>query len=262
MKEMTTTGFICLQNDLELEYRIATITYTEREDESFSYVFTPNYPVIDLLAPPVFQGIPGLDLSLRKPEYRRDGAVPVFISERAPNRNREDLVDLLGKVGMKYLNQLEWLMRTDLRYSGDGLYVRRPGNGEEKRCVSFKESVVPERARVLCRRLLTVICQGDDVTANGYSIDDANRKEFHSLLISLYRNEVNSLRSKRIEGIRSSAAKGKYRGRQRIRVDEPKALEIFGRFRKGTISEAEALERLAFSRSTFYRRLKDFESKL
>jgi hypothetical protein len=262
MKEMTTTGFICLRDELDFEYRIARITYTEREDESFTYVFTPYYPVIDLLSPPVFQGIPGLDLDLRKSEYIREEAVPVFISERAPNRNREDLADLLEQVGMKYLNQLEWLIRTDLRYSGDRLYVRKPDPDEEKHCISFPESVEPERARVLCRRLLTAICQGDDVKANGYSIDDDNRKEFHSLLISLYRNELLSLRGTRIEGIRNSAAKGKYRGRQRIRIDEPKALEIFGGFRKGTITEAEALKRLAFSRSTFYRRLKDFESKL
>jgi len=262
MKEKTTTGIICLRDDLDLEYRIAKITYTVREDDHFTYVFTPCYPVLDLLSPPVFQGIPGLDLGLRKPEYRREDTIPVFISERAPNQNREDLADLLEGVGMRYLDPLEWLIRTDLRYPGDRLYVRKPDGDEEKRCISFSESAEPERARMLCQRLLTAICLGDDVQASGYSIDDANRREFHSLLICLYRNEVHSLRNRRIEGIRNSAAAGKYRGRQRIRIDEPKAVEIFRGFRKGTISESEALERLSISRSTFYRRLKEHEAKL
>lgn len=43
----------------EIEYKIAEIKYTEREDGSFTYNFTPCYSVIDLLSPPVFQGIPG-----------------------------------------------------------------------------------------------------------------------------------------------------------------------------------------------------------
>ena len=63
----------------------------------FTYVFTPYYEVIDLLSPPVFQGIPGLNLDRRKPVYVRDNRVPVFIGERAPNINREDLWHVLSK---------------------------------------------------------------------------------------------------------------------------------------------------------------------
>ena len=262
MKEMTTTGLICLRDDLDIEYKVAKIVYTEREDESFTYVFTPYYDVIDLLSPSVFQGIPGLNLDLRKPEYVRENTIPVFISERAPNKNREDLWEILEKAEMKYLNQLEWLIRTKTRYPGDRLYVKRLSADDEKHCIELKESVECERARVICQRLLKAICFGNDVKACGYSIDDSNRKAFYSLLISLYRNELDYPRNKRLEGIKTSVAEGNYRGRQRIQIDDTKASETFNRFRHGKITEAEALEKLGISRSTFYRRLKEHETKL
>ncbi len=262
MKEMTTTGLICLRDDLELEYKIAKIEYTEREDESFVYVFTPYYPVIDLLSPPNFQGIPGLNLDLHKPQYVRENIVPVFISERAPNKNREDLWTLLESVDMKYLNQLEWLMRTKLRYSGDRLYVRRLLSGDEKQCVELADPAEHDRARTICQRILQVICLGHDVRASGYSIDDSNRKAFYALLISLYRKEIEYPKTRRREGTRKAAAAGKYRGRQRIRIDDTKAIEVLGQFRQGKLTEAQALEKLGISRATFYRRLKEYGMRL
>ena len=39
MKEMTTTGLICLRDDLDIEYKIARIEFSEREDESFYLCF-------------------------------------------------------------------------------------------------------------------------------------------------------------------------------------------------------------------------------
>ena len=260
MKEMTTTGLICLRDDLDLEYKIARIEYTERENDSFSYVFTPYYEVVDLLSPPVFQGIPGLDLNLRKPKYVRENTIPVFISERSPNKNREDLWELLENEKMKYLNQLEWLIRTKTRYPGDRLYVKKPSIDDEKHCIELEKPVEHERARVICERILKAICYGHDVKASGYSIDDSNRKAFYSLLILIYRNEVGYFRSMRREGIRKSAAEGNYRGRHRIQIDDTKISEIFNRFQRGKMTEAEALEKLGISRSTFYRRLKEHKT--
>ena len=98
---------------------IVEIEYTEREDESFFYKITPNYSVISLLSEKDFQGIPGLNLDLKKESYIRENIVPVFISERTPGENREDLWVLLESCNMRYLNRLEWLIRTKTRYSGD-----------------------------------------------------------------------------------------------------------------------------------------------
>ena len=186
MKEITTTGLICLRDDLDIEYKVAKIEYIEREDESFIYIFTPYYAVIDLLGPPIFQGIPGLDLGLRKVQYRRENTVPVFISERAPGKNREDLWQLLESVDMKYLNQLEWLMRTKLQYFGDPFYVRRITADDEKHWVEIGEPDQPVRARNICKKILDAIGQGHDIRGQGYQIDDSNRQDFYSLLVSLY----------------------------------------------------------------------------
>ena len=72
MKEKTTKGTISLDGPGGLVYDVGTIACTVREDETFRYVFVPNWAVIDLLQPPDFQGVPGFDLSLRKEEYVRE----------------------------------------------------------------------------------------------------------------------------------------------------------------------------------------------
>jgi hypothetical protein len=117
MNQIVTTGMICLDDPLGFTYRISAVEYTLREDESYTYVFTPNYYVIDLLDSDLFQGIPGLDIDRRKTRYVRENITPVFISERTPAENREDLWELLANVKMEYLNRLEWLIRTNTRYS-------------------------------------------------------------------------------------------------------------------------------------------------
>ncbi len=262
MNQITTRGIICLRDDLGLEYRIAEISYTERADGSFSYVFTPKYSVIDLLSPPVFQGIPGLDLDLRKPEYIRENMTPVFISERSPGENRENLWELLDEVGMNYLNRLEWLIRTRTRYSGDRMYVKRLTDEDNKHCVTVDGFGIYERAMMICEKLLEIICYGNDVRADGFLIDDSNRKSFYSLLIPLYRNEKNYSKQRRLMGIRDSVAAGKYRGRKRIQTEDTRAFEVFESFKSGTITESEALKMLGISRATFYRRQKEFKDQL
>ena len=71
MEKLTTTGFICLEDDYKLVYKIAKIEYEEWEDGAFVYRFYPFYNVIDMLPDSLFQGIPGLDLSLKQAVYER-----------------------------------------------------------------------------------------------------------------------------------------------------------------------------------------------
>ena len=58
----------------------------------------PFYHVIELLPTRLFQGIPGLDMCLRKERYVRENMTPVFISERTSRENRENLWELLKHV--------------------------------------------------------------------------------------------------------------------------------------------------------------------
>lgn len=259
MKSLTTIGTICLRDKYDFEYRIAKIEYNEYEDESFNYVFTPNYSVIDLLSADLFQGIPGLDLSLRKERYVRENIIPVFISERAPGKNREDLWQLLEACGMDYLNQLEWMIRAGYRYSGDQLFVRRYEASDEKQTISLKDvSSLDTRSVRIMRKLLEQICRGNDIQTSDFIIDDSTRKQYYSLLMSLYKKEKSYLDERKAAGIKKSAAEGNYRGRKRISIDYPKLHEVLSAYDCKKIDETEAIGRLGISKSTFYRRLKEF----
>ena len=257
MREIVTRGDICINDDYKLTYKVAEIIYTEREDESFVYEIRPNYSVINLLDAKDFQGIPGLDLELKKNSYVRENVIPVFISERAPARNREDLWELLKECDMQYLNQLEWLIRTNTRYSGDKLFVQKP---EDKTLELESINLLGNRSAVICRKVLEVICYGDEVISPTLTVDDKNRKQYYDLLMTLYSTERKFLDSRRSKGIKQSAKEGNYRGRAKIRIDKLAAQEIFLDYQNKKISSAEAAKILKISKSTFLRRYRDYKN--
>lgn len=255
MREIVTRGDICLNDDYNLTYKVAEIIYIEREDESFEYEIRPNYSVISLLDSKDFQGIPGLDMDLKKESYVRKNVIPVFISERAPARNREDLWKLLEECDMQYLNQLEWLIRTNTRYSGDKLFVQRP---EDKTLETETINNLGNRSAVICRKVLEVICYGDDVISPTLTVNDKNRKQYYDLLMALYSTERKFLDSHRSKGIKQSAKKGNYKGRVKIRIDKLVAQEIFLDYQNKKINSTEAARLLEISKSTFLRRYREY----
>jgi len=255
MKENVTEGTICLKDDYGIEYKISKITYVEREDESFLYVFRPYYNVTDILGAELFQGIPGLDLETHREEYVRENIIPTFISERTPGKNRENLMEMLEEVGMTYLNQLEWLIRTNTQYPGDRMYVKRYSPEDEKHTVNM--DISPRRLLKSCRDTLEIICYGNDLHAENCDIDDNNRKDFYGLLYCLYSNEMDMRHQKLVEGIKSGVANGHYKGRKRKNVNTPKLHEVSKALAAHRMSEAEAMEMLGVSRATLYRRLKE-----
>lgn len=256
MKEITTNGDICVRDKYNLTYKVAEIKYTEREDESFIYEIRPNYSVISLLDSNDFQGIPGLDLDLKKESYFRENVIPVFISERTPGKNREDLWDLLKDCDMQYLNQLEWLIRTDTRYSGDKLFVQR---SEDKSIETPTINSLGDRSAVICRRLLEAICYGNKVITPSVVIDDANRKHNYELIKAMYSTERKFLKSQRNAGIAASVKNGNYKGRGRIKLDKLAAQEIFLDYEAKRINSTDASEKLGISKSTFLRRYREYE---
>ena len=66
MRSNLTKGIICIKDNYNIEYRVSVIEYEEFEDETYEYRFYPNYEIIGLLNDDIFQGIPGLNLDLRK----------------------------------------------------------------------------------------------------------------------------------------------------------------------------------------------------
>lgn len=260
MKEHKVEGLICLKDDLGIEYMVSGIEYILWENEEFEYRFIPNYQIIDLLDSSVFQGIPGLDLSLREYSYTRRNRVPVFISERTPAANREDLWNLLEDCDMQYLNPLEWLIKTDTKYIGDRLYVRK-AEYENIYCQKIIDTKALKLNRTvdIIRKLLDYICFGYDVEYDGFIISQSNRKDCYNLLYRLYKKETKHLKQLQKDGIEKARTEGKYRGRKSIQVDDTKLFEVCRKYKNKQISANEAARLLNMSKSTFFRRLKKTE---
>ena len=261
MNYYVTDALICLKDDLGLEYVVSQIEYKIWKNEEYEYRFRPNYSVIELLSSDIFQGIPGIDLGLRKEEYIRRNQVPTFISERAPSANREELWKLLEDCNMKYLNQLEWLIKTDTKYIGDRLYVRKAEKTDTAGVVNIDGLMSSlKRSYDIQRKILENICLGLTVKLDGLTIDDSNRKICYDLLYYLFKHERKRLRKLQSDGINKAKSSGKYRGRQPLNVDDTKFYEVFQKYESRRITAERAAELLNMSKSTFYRRVKKFEN--
>lgn len=259
MREFTTTGVICTKDKYNFIYKIAKIVYTEYEDGSYLYSITPFYNVIDMLSPFVFQGIPGIDISIRKTVYERKNITPTFISERTPSDNRENLYELLEEYGMDYLNRLEWLIRSKYRYSGDNFFVKRYDETDKGITINVNSiNELVKRTNLINKKLLEIICYGNNLISSEFSINDNNRSEYYKLLMSLYVTALNSKKEKQREGIDKCKAAGGFKGRKKLSIDEVLLQSVLSDFTNKIINEEEALKELGVSRSTFYRRLRTF----
>lgn len=261
MRELATKGIICLKDDMGIEYWVSKIEYKLWENDEFEYRFRPDYSVISLLGTSLFQGIPGLDLDSGKEEYVRRNIIPTFISERSPGKNREELWKLLESHGMEYLNQLEWLIRTDTKYIGDRLYVIADAGDSATAPVSIDEEMKKcKRAVDSIRRLLQYICRGRDVLYDGFVIDDHNRKTCYELIYRMYQKENHFICEQQRRGIERAKRDGKYRGRKPLHVDTPKLYEVYRNYKLKQITASEAAAILGVSKATFFRRIKKLKS--
>jgi hypothetical protein len=223
-----------------------------------------------LLDSETFQGIPGINLDLKKKQYLRENKIPTFIYERVPQSNREDIRELLDEVGLEYLDHLEWLIRTDKIYAGDNLRAeafQAPKTSYEITNVNhgdfFKLEQVDNISAdnfMIIRFVLEVITKGAILKTKDFVVDDKNRKILYELVYSLYKNEVKRRKRKQKNGILKAQKNNNYRGRKRIEVSLPLLAELTEKLDKKEIIISEAMKILGLkSRSTFYRRVKEFK---
>ena len=256
MKKLTTMGFICLEDNYKFIYKISKIEYEEWEDGTFNYRFRPFYNVIDMLPDHLFQGIPGLDLSLKKAVYERKNIIPTFVSERTPSEHREDLWALMEESGMQTLNRLEWLIKTNKRYSGDRFFVM-PFGGKD--AVSYKEHSMYDlvrRSDSLNKKLLEIICFGDYLYADDVIIDDQSRLYYYRLLMPMYIHEFERKKTLKMRGIEKAKEQNVYKGRRQIKIDPLLFDRVANDYLHGKISADQASFILKISRATFFRRLR------
>lgn len=269
MKEHIVEGVIYTKDIYNLEYPVCHIKQITYEDETFKYEFMPYYSVIRLLSPKFFQSIPGLNLDLKKEIYIRDNKTPTFIYERTPQANREDLWKLLDEVGLDYLDRLTWLIRTNTTYTGDNLYVKKYIEHSNK--TEIKEIVYNDYITInsidnwysetyqRIKRILDVVVSGASLQAGDFEVDNNNRKNLYELLYPLYQYEYIKRKIAHEKALSNQKNGIVSKGRKRIPVSLPKLAEINDLFTKNKISEESAMKELGIhSRSTFYRRLKEF----
>ena len=256
---------------------VGQIDYEEYDEENFQYVITPYWDIIDGLTYDVFQGIPGIDMELRLRHYYRANYEPVFITERSPSKNREDLWELLESVGLDYYDRFEWLLRTNMRCANDNLIVER--RRAENVCINYDkceidnlqygDKVIVDGLEVFgstvtgfSRELYDVIIKGVDIVdSTGNVLIEAEQR---SSIIRLLRyqqllNKCAKTASQK-EGVNKAKQNGVYKGRKPIVVDEKILKQVALEFKAGQITLDEAMRRANIgSKSTFYRKLKQLE---
>ena len=262
MRIYKSKAIICVKDKYNLEYRLCQISYQLNEDGSFKYVFKPNYAIIDLTESYFFQGIPGLNLDLRKEEYVRENMTPCFISERVPPKNREGLDELLEDVGMTYLEPLIYLIRLYLKrgdiYSSDHLYLIP---FVDKVDVDLDVFVGKENNISYIKRILTNITAGNRILINNEVIDDCNRKWIFKILYKIYSHSVKALEDKKIRGIQNAVSEGKYKGRKRSPIDSIKFMQYLADVNNKKITSKEAAKKMNISIDKFYREKKRLQKE-
>lgn len=71
--------------------------------------------------------------------------------------------------------------------------------------------------------------------------------------------ERNNLLERQKEGIAIAKERGIYKGREKKKIKKDKFIDLYEEMEKGYITKIEMAEKLGISRSTLYRRLKEYE---
>ena len=253
MKTYYSRGLIVAKDKFNITYLLSKIEYFYNEDETFKYVFTPSYSTISLLKSDIFQGLPGLNLDIKKEKYERINRVPVFISERVPNKNREDYYELLKEVNMDYMDPIEYLIRVKGQYFGDPYFVIAYKDKEKINLDNLKGKYTNTE---LIKIILDNIAIGNDIIFNDTLINDDNRKLIYDILIKLYKRSVTYKKEKQLEGISLAKINGKYKGRKRIEIDVINFLNYLNKINNKEITVKEACKNLGITIDKFYREKK------
>lgn len=243
-----TIGLICIKDKLNIEYVVSKIEYITNKDGSFKYIFTPYYDVIDLLDSSIFQGIPGLNLDLRKEIYVRENIIPTFISERVPSENREDFYGIIESVNLSYMDPIEFLIRTKQHYSGDNLYVKKY---EDRTSIVLEDNIKKSNSFGIIKIILDNIAKGNKTSLENGTI--LNSIEVFNSMKFLYKKTFKEISNKQKQGISIAKETGSYKGRKPIPIDEMLFLEQLEKIKNKETTSLEASKTLGISIDKFYR---------
>ncbi len=275
----TNSGIIKAMSASNEKISVGQIDYEEYDEENFQYVITPYWDIIDGLTCDVFQGIPGIDMDLRLRHYYRVNYEPVFITERSPSENREDLWELLEEVGLDYYDRFEWLLRTNMKAANDNLIVERRRN--EPVCIRYGEEELDNlqygdkiivdsiedfgnTVTGFSKELYDVLIKGVDIIDDegGVLVEALQRDSLIRLLRYQQLLDKKNRANMQQIGINKAKENGVYKGRKPINVDAHVLEQTVYEFKQGIISLDEAMKRTKIgSKSTFYRKIKQIEKR-
>lgn len=261
-------------------YNVGEVSFERYDDQNFQYVFSPYWKLIEFLPKEVFDGLPGINMDVRKEHYYRVNMTPSFISKRTPSRTRENVKELLAEVGLDYYDRFEWLLRTDRHCGDDNFVVERKRDEEcifkaidadtinmvqpgDKIILNRLCDIAPNR-KMLSESLFRLLQSGATISVKEDNITFSAELSPNPLYIlermTEYSKAFDAIRRK--EGIEQAKNEEKYKGRKRIEVDALVFEDIVDKFEKGIIIETQALDKLSVSRSTFYRRMREYKTRI
>ena len=274
-------GIIKVYDRMNRFFNVGEVIFERYDDQNFQYIFKPYWALIDSLPDGLFQGIPGINMDIRRELYYRVNITPSFISMRTPSESREDVRELMASAGLDYYDRFEWLIRTETKCGDDNLIVVRKPQKAHKRVnitelqrqyltpddeveIHSWDDLGSSNAKLIedTYRLLQSGSKIYISDENRY-IGDGERKTMLYLLKNMLMCSDRYNRSRREEGITEAKKNGKYQGRKPIQIEERLLRETVRMFSDRQISETEAMARLGLtSRSTFYRKVKNVTGDL
>lgn len=261
-------------------YNVGEIVFERFDEQNFQYIIKPYWQLIEQIPQGLFQGIPGINMELRRDAYYRVNMTPTFISMRTPSESRENVRELMRSVGLDYYDRFEWLLRSEMRCGDDNLFVVRkptdnlrieniesamnrylhPGDVVE---IDNLSDIQGNNSKLI-ENLFTLLQSGVQIyirSENRY-IDDNERKTMLYLLRNILESMDRNNKTRRQAGIENAKLNGRYLGRKPIKVDDQLLKQVAIAFLNKHISEQEAINRLGItSRSTFYRKIKPFREQ-
>ena len=273
-------GIIKVYDRYNRKYNVGEIIFERFDDQNYQYIIKPYWQFIDHIPNGLFQGIPGIDMDLRREFYYRVNMTPAFISMRTPSRSRENVRELMRSVGLDYYDRFEWLLRSEMRCGDDNLLVvRKPSDNQrisdwnQIRNRHLHSDDIVELDRLcgiqssnakLIEDMFSLLQSGAQiyVASEDRYIDNGERRAMLYLLRNMLECVDQNKRIRREEGIEKAKRNGRYTGRKPIEVDERLLKQTAIAFLNNSISEKEAMDKLKInSRSTFYRKIKKFRDR-
>jgi hypothetical protein len=240
-------GYITYPFSQTIFFKICKITYEQFEDDSYQYIFSPYYDVLDGLDGVENNDItiPGIDLSLKLGDYYRVNFTPAFIHDRTFPQNRENKFKYLKERGFTYYNKLEYLIDSPYRYTGDSLLVKSD---------SFFEQLFVKTSSNITKVIRELQVLGARINYNNgiLEVNSSNRGIIIKTLLDIYKDSM----------LKSNVIRKTNPGRKRIPLDMNYLSQVAKQYQNKEISLKLALSLLGnITEATFYRRLKEIKKE-